>query len=461
MRSYSLEMLKSVLLIVVMGAFGALGGSQGKASSTLERLERLGKVEVHRRACLHMGGKQATRSQVLGPTDDEMASIIPGTTFWVNNHMDIGRLMHISMLVELLGESYPHTLPSKGLALDRIVVQRDPCDREVCRKKRLTTWESAYKGFLAAAMAAGRREVPTYVRFNDDVQWTAQYPVTESEASTSSSQFPFTDFQTIRGTLDGGSSSSSPDTLAVKDRLCFERVVRPACANCFNNSMMPLTVAKFKSSALSLATYQLENSVFFSTQNVQTNIGPGPLFWYKVNGIDSRRQRRHLVASKAKCDKHRRDNCKGELQPRPLLITVAVQGSSRRMVPEHVQVLLGGIRQIAPKSDVRVLQHLESGNMTWATQVATMASSSVVLATQGGFENNLMYMHKGTTFIQLRGMYDGSRQASASLQSLADSFHVKRSVVVVSNIRAHNQPTFLLSRDELGAAIAAVHAALQ
>jgi hypothetical protein len=406
-----------------------------------------------------MGGKQVIRNQVLDPTDDEVASIIPGTTFWVNNHMDIARLMHISMLVELLGESFPntHTMLSKeGPALDRIVMQRDPCDRELCRKKKLTTWESAYKGFLAAAMAAGRREVPTYVRFNDDVQWMAQYPVTESEASTSSSQFPFTDFQTIRGTLDGG--SSSPDTLVVKDRLCFERVVRPACANCFNKSITPSNVAKFKSSALSLATYQLKNSYdFFSARNAQTN-----MFWnkYKINGIDSKRQRRHLASSKAKGDKKQRDNGVEHLQPRPLLITVAVQGSSRSMVPEHVQVLLGGIRQIAPKADVRVLHHLESGNWTWATQVATMASSSVVLATQGEFENNLMYMRKGTTFIQLRGMYDGSRQVSASLQSLAASFLVKRSVVVVSNIRSHNQPTFLLSRDELGSTLAAVHAAL-
>ena len=80
---------------------------------------------------------------------------IPGTTFWVNEHMAVGHAMYDIMVMQALA--------SPELRVDRIVLQRAPCmNADLC--SGVGTWDGWYMGFYTAMIEAFRPGIPVFLR---------------------------------------------------------------------------------------------------------------------------------------------------------------------------------------------------------------------------------------------------------------------------------------------------------
>ena len=82
----------------------------------------------------------------------------------LNEFMAVGHVMYDVALVELVRTS----------SIDRIVLQRAPCStKDLCRG--VGTWKSFFEGFYRIVLAMSHRRIPVYLRFWDDLYWTAFY----------------------------------------------------------------------------------------------------------------------------------------------------------------------------------------------------------------------------------------------------------------------------------------------
>jgi hypothetical protein len=84
--------------------------------------------------------------------------------------------------------------------------------------------------------------------------------------------------------------------------------------------------------------------------------------------------------------------------------------------------------------------------MTHQTQIAMVAEAQIVVAEHGAFQSNIMYMRKGSLFIELRGNYNHGE--FINFERLARMFGVFYAHVVTSNIDWHTVVKFNITASE-------------
>ena len=83
-------------------------------------------------------------------------SFLRGTTFWVNEHMNVGHVMYDIALMQVL----------QSTTIDRIILQRAPCmNMNLCAG--LGTFETFFKGMYISMMDAANAStlIPIFVRW--------------------------------------------------------------------------------------------------------------------------------------------------------------------------------------------------------------------------------------------------------------------------------------------------------
>lgn len=79
--------------------------------------------------------------------------------------------------------------------------------------------------------------------------------------------------------------------------------------------------------------------------------------------------------------------------------------------------------------------------------VVLSLGSQVVIAEHGAFQSNIMYMRRGSLFIELRGQY--GHVDFAVFENIARMFGVFYEHIVTENLVAHRQREFNISYSEM------------
>ena len=87
-----------------------------------------------------------------------------GTTFWVNEHMNVGHVMYDIALIQVL----------QSTNVDRIILQRAPCmNMNLCAG--IGTFETFFKGFYIAMLEAANITAPIFVRWTWQVNFSKRF----------------------------------------------------------------------------------------------------------------------------------------------------------------------------------------------------------------------------------------------------------------------------------------------
>jgi len=186
-------------------------------------------------------------------------------------------------------------------------------------------------------------------------------------------------------------------TLWLGNRVCCERVVRRQCNSCFYPSVSPLSASQLKIAAYALVT----------NEKLIHNFPPG----------------------------------------KAIEVLFAHRGTGAKRHIENIQFFIDHLKStiIAPDFNFRV--NCSSNNyMTHQTQIEWVAEAQIVIAEHGAFQSNIMYMRKGSLFIELRGNYNHGE--FINFERLARMFGVFYAHVVTSNITGHEVTKFNITASE-------------
>jgi len=186
-------------------------------------------------------------------------------------------------------------------------------------------------------------------------------------------------------------------TLWLGNRVCCERVVRRQCNSCFYPSVSPLSASQLKIAAYALVT----------NEKLIHNFPPG----------------------------------------KAIEVLFAHRGTGAKRHIENIQFFIDHLKStiIAPDFNFRV--NCSSNNyMTHQTQIEWVAEAQIVIAEHGAFQSNIMYMRKGSLFIELRGNYNHGE--FINFERLARMFGVFYAHVVTSNIDWHTVAKFNITASE-------------
>ena len=157
----------------------------------------------------------------------KQANFLPGTTFWINEHMAVGHLMYDIQLIQVL----------QSTKIDRIVLQRAPCiNPNLC--SGIGSFDSFFKGYFTAAIDAFQPGIPVHVR------WVWQDRNAKPLYVTSAKPDDYADVPPEKRAKD----------IHLHPHMCMERCIRNLmrCIHCFYPSLSADAVQKFKKVAYSL-----------------------------------------------------------------------------------------------------------------------------------------------------------------------------------------------------------------
>lgn len=176
------------------------------------------------------------------------------------------------------------------------------------------------------------------------------------------------------------------ENVSLRRIMCFERLIRRKCATCFYSGVSPETVTSFKAVAYrTVKSRQLEHTF---TQGSAIKI---------------------LLAYRA--------------------------GLSGRNM-ENVPFLVKNLQLLAdsPKFNLQT-RCTSSESLGAAEQIEMVAENQIVISEHGAFQSNMIYMRKGSLFIELRGNY--SSDETQNFEEVARLFGVFYAVVVVGDLKEH------------------------
>ena len=84
---------------------------------------------------------------------------------------------------------------------------------------------------------------------------------------------------------------------------------------------------------------------------------------------------------------------------------------------------------------------------SYEEQVSLVATSRVVITEHGAFDTNLIFMHPGCLFIEMRGAYHVD--SYNDFENLANLFRVYHLSFVAADLRSHTQSEYVLSPDDM------------
>jgi len=205
----------------------------------LEYLQKKGKIMISDSVCLRDALRSDHNINRVSPMSSVAETdVLKGVTFYINDFMAVGHIPYVLPLIELIH--------NPKIQIDRIILQRDPCEREFCRHHS-NTWESAFKGFFKSAMAASPSPVaniPIYMRRGKQSPWQPYFLLNVSS-----------EFQNI------GSN------IPLSKTLCFETLIRPACLRCFNESVSDEGIRAFREMAWSMSGVQVDQQSTKKSKN--------------------------------------------------------------------------------------------------------------------------------------------------------------------------------------------------
>lgn len=244
------------------------------------------------------------------------------------------------------------------------------------------SWDGWYMGYFAAIFDAFQPGVPVYVR------WTWQ-------DKNAKPLFP-------SGSEKGGYiSKPSRDyypSITLNNAKCFERVVKRKCQLCYQHGIGLRAVRQFKAAAYNL---------------IKTKPPVGPYF-------DS---------------------------DGPIVVTFSYRGIKASRHIENVDFVISKLGQYLP-SPAYQLNIFPSTNNTimYDFQIELVARSHIVISEHGAFESNLIYMKRGSYFIELRGDY--KHNEFENFHKLATMFEVFYDFVTTSGLKSHHDDALNITSSE-------------
>jgi len=383
MRNLNFLSIFLVLLIIL-----SLVGS----NNLLDKFESRGKIEVYDHGCLtnvlnnRNFNNEWIESEIIAVSNPELS----GTTFFINDNMDLNTLMHNLILIELI---------QSNVKLDRIIIQKSPCAKAICKANQ-NTWEYIFRGWFMATISSGiltgNRDIPIYLRLYDSSKYWRPYRVLNDHLNL--------DLNNNRINNHGRPNDVSIKT---KTKLCFEKVIKSKCNNCFNQSLSLDKIERFRNQAYSIADPQKLPLSLYPTITIVYRSG------HEFNRGMVKQQRDALIQMIH--IKHTECNVK--------LLDLGIRSNDENMINE--------------------------GQLNWNSQVRMMKQSTIIIATHSVFEANIMYMRKGTTFIELLGNYRNAKIESNNYNELAKMFGVNRPRVIVKSMTTARQGNYALNIDEI------------
>mmetsp|Transcript_12829 Transcript_12829/g.19273 ORF Transcript_12829/g.19273 Transcript_12829/m.19273 type:complete len:436 (+) Transcript_12829:1-1308(+) len=337
-------------------------------------------------------------------------AFLRGTTFWVNEHMNVGHVMYDIALIQVLQSTH----------VDRIVLQRAPCmNMNLCAG--IGTFETFFKGFYIAMLEAANITAPIFVR------WTWQEKVMKPLYVTSHTLNNYLDDRDMPLLSNGERKEKNIILTPVK---CFERMIRKntRCHGCFYPSISIDAVIKFKKVAYSLVRIPSAvpiSSSSSSSSSPTTMPLPAPLLHSFNKSL-------------------------------PISITHAYRGPFASRHIANIEFIQNLLYQAFP-SPKYSFQSINSSNdqRGYAEQIQMVAESQIIITEHGAFQSNLIYMRNGSLLIDLRGDY---RHAEfMNFQNLAQMFGVFVVPVVTKGLTSHAYDEFNISASEVKEIIDIVH----
>ena len=296
------------------------------------------------------------------------ASLMPGTTYYINDFMAVGHAMHDIHLLQLLNTT----------RIDRIIIQRAPCaTKDLC--VGLGTWKSFYHALYSTMLeAANSMHTLIYVRFHEqETSWTER-PILQLQQQ----QKQLTDSVPVGRHADastggvsvGGGVGAIGGSIPVKSMLCFSRAFHRDKISGYYFGVSAELSTTFKETAYRLAELA-------TSSDAGTGTGAGAVV---RNESKSKKTIRVIYA-------HRGQNHYRELvDPKVLQIFILSQ-------------LEGGLAKVSAGVSVSVDLFDTSLQMSFQEQVRTVAGADVVICTHGAFETNVIYMRKHSLLLEIRG----------------------------------------------------------
>ena len=213
------------------------------ANATIAELKSNHFLRHHKHACLtdtSRAGHSVNRIHEI--RDNGPFRGLKGTTFWVNEWMQVGHSPFDSVLIQVL----------QSTTVDRIILQRAACQAHLC--DGVGNFRSFYVAYYAAAIESGMNAgIPVYMRQNQrDTAVRAHYVSTHALGYT---------------TNDPNHKKKGPDVISLDENSCFDEVILrgPLHHGNFYGSKSSHAVQTFKRTAYHAARYC--NTPYYTSYN--------------------------------------------------------------------------------------------------------------------------------------------------------------------------------------------------
>ena len=320
------------------------------------------------------------------------ATLIKGTTYWINDYMAVGHAMYDTQLLSVLTMSDLH--------VDRIILQRAPCATfDLCNKNGGTSvYDSFFKGYYGTLLGvadsiseSGTSPVNIYIRFRrEELYWKAM-PIRFAQARNSNTTY-------------------APDRvppIRVQPVLCFEKVLHRTTNKGFFYSISMPMVRKFKQFASKLAN--------------------------------------DTLSGRTPCMRER---------SRKLCVTVVGRGANHARHMSNEGELLGFLNYTLYNKvgDMALeVEYYDSGkaSVNHFEQVMVSAESDIVITTHGAFEANVIYMPDDALLLEIRGEEEQYEREGNNFRGLAHTHAVHYRSVKARNLMRIKQPSYSLEKREM------------
>lgn len=207
------------------------------ANSSLQHLKEHRFIRMHNRACMTETSQPGhSKNQIHEMSTEGPFKGLSGTTFWINEWMQVGHTPFDSVLIQVL----------KSNQVDRIILQRAACTARLC--DGVGNFRSFFAAYYAAAIAISTKtDIPLFMR------WTKDEDVVKAT---------YLSLSTMGYISNKAPHGKHPEHINLGESSCFERLIvrgLPHQGN-FYGSKSPEAVQSFKAAAYGAASVSALNN---------------------------------------------------------------------------------------------------------------------------------------------------------------------------------------------------------
>jgi hypothetical protein len=253
------------------------------------------------------------------------------------------------------------------------------------------SWGSFFRGFYTAVIDAFQPGVPIFMRWDPRIVRLSPFYLIGNTTNIESEFLP----------------EKIDKTYTLNNKMCLERVIRRKCNECFWSGVSSDSAARFK-----VAAYKL-----LKDRNLLHHFVPGE----------------------------------------PINVLFAHRGNTASRKISNIGSMLETLRSIFQKKNNfnLVVKCTSFNDMNNTDQISMVANAQVVISEHGAFQSNIMYMRKGSLFVELRGNY--AHGEFVNFEHLARIFGVFYAHVVTKNLDWHKSKGFNISVSEITEVVSLVH----